>query len=276
LSANSILPEEFAGVTPEAADALHSSLAEDDVIVGNPEQPNDLEDLLTFETRVYPPSPENGARFAASRKAEINGLLEANVFGVMKRSGANADGCRIFKSRFVDAVKNPATAKAIDKSRFVICGYQDKGAKELLTKAPTVSKNSTRVLLCLAASSRSHGIRLRDINQAFVQSRTHVQRRVVCEAPAELGLSEEYVLVVMHPIYGLPEAALHWFLTYFEFHKQGLGMSPTFLDSCLFFKRPESSPTAVTESPASAELTSSSTGKMPDGVVALQVDDSMI
>jgi hypothetical protein len=84
---------------------------------------------------VYPPSPENGARFAASRKAEINGLLEANVFGVMRRSDAIADGCRLFKSRFVDAVKNPDTAKAIDKSRFVICGYQDKDAKELKANA---------------------------------------------------------------------------------------------------------------------------------------------
>jgi hypothetical protein len=95
LSTNSILPEEFAGVTPEAADALYTSLADVDVIVGNPEQPNDLADILTFETRVYPPSPEKGARFAASRKAEINGLLEANVFGVMKRSDAIADGRRI-------------------------------------------------------------------------------------------------------------------------------------------------------------------------------------
>jgi hypothetical protein len=79
----------------------------------------------------------------------------------------------------------------------------------------------------------------------------------------------------MRPLYGMPEEALYWFLIYFEFHKKGLGMSPTSLDSCQFFKRPESSPTAVTDSPASAELTSS-TGKMPDGVVALQVGDSMI
>jgi hypothetical protein len=70
------------------------SLAEDDIIIGNLEQPNDLADILTFETRGYPPSPENGARFAASRKAEINGLLETNVFGVMKRSDEIADGCR--------------------------------------------------------------------------------------------------------------------------------------------------------------------------------------
>jgi hypothetical protein len=31
--------------------------------------------------------------------------------------------------------------------------------------------------------------------------------------PLSLGLSEEYVLVVMRPVYGLPEVALHWFLT---------------------------------------------------------------
>jgi hypothetical protein len=83
-----------------------------------------------------------------------------------------------------------------------------------MTKAPTVNKNWTRILLCLAASSPNRGTRLRDIDQAFAQRRTHVNVESFVKHPLSLGLSEEYVLVVMLPVYGLPEVALHWFLTW--------------------------------------------------------------
>jgi hypothetical protein len=77
----------------------------------------------------------------------------------MRRDSAIANGDRIYKIRFVDAVKNHGTPKELPKSRFVPCGYNDKEAKSLLTKAPTVSKNSTRVLLALAASCPGHAVR---------------------------------------------------------------------------------------------------------------------
>jgi hypothetical protein len=123
-----------------------------------------------------------------------------------------------------------------------------------------VSKNSTRVLLTLAASSPGLGIELRDISHAFTQSRTYVQRRVVCEAPAELGISEDFVLVVIRPLYEIPEAALHWYVTYSSFHKNDLRMTSTKSDPRLFFRHQQPSSSSVSL----------------DDLLAVQVDDSLI
>lgn len=72
-----------------------------------------------LETDVIPPSPENAERFRGSRKAELGGLLEAEVFGVMRREDV-PKGKRIFKRRFIDAVKNKGTTPELDKSRYVL------------------------------------------------------------------------------------------------------------------------------------------------------------
>jgi hypothetical protein len=140
-------------------------------------------------------------------------------------------------------------------------------AKRTLIKAPTVSKNSVRVMLSLAASLPHDNKRLRDITQAYTQSKSEVQRRIVCEAPPELGLPEDCVLVVIRPLYGIPEAALHWFITYGDFYKNDLRMVPTGLDACLFHRKGERQQS--TEQFGKCQI-------LPDGLVALQVDDSFI
>jgi hypothetical protein len=96
--------------------------------------PDETENVIALETRVLPNSPENAIRFVESRKKEIDGLLESNVFGVMKRADATACGDRIYKSRFVDAVKNADSSRALDNSRFVISGFNDKEAKARLPR----------------------------------------------------------------------------------------------------------------------------------------------
>lgn len=74
----------------------------------------------------------------------------------MKRDEAVARGARVFKTWYVDSVKDNGTAKEREKSRLVLCGYNDAEAKELLTKAPTVSKTSVRIFLAISASSPGH------------------------------------------------------------------------------------------------------------------------
>jgi hypothetical protein len=120
-----------------------------DLIVGK-EQTSVVE---LFETHVVPSSPRNAVRFSDSRKRELDGLLEAGGFRLERRQDALDRGDRIFGCRFVDAIKNYGTDREFDKSRLVVQGFNDHGAKELLTKAPTVSRNSTRLLVALAASS---------------------------------------------------------------------------------------------------------------------------
>jgi hypothetical protein len=77
--------------------------------------PDATENIIALETHVFPNSPENAVRFAASRKKETDGLLQSNVFHVMKRADAIACGNRIYKNRFVDAVKNANSPRAVGK-----------------------------------------------------------------------------------------------------------------------------------------------------------------
>jgi hypothetical protein len=253
--------EDFPGDAVDYSHAFQSSSKSNgDTIFCNPDRPYDTENIFAFETNVFAQSQDNAERFAASRNVDITGLLDSNVFGVMKRSEEEASDNWIYKSQVVDSVKNYRTPQAVVKSLFVLRGYNDKEAQGLLRKAPTVRKNSTRVLLTLAASSPGHGIELRDISHAFTLSRTYVQRRVVCEAPVELGLSEGIVLVVIRPLYELPEAALHWYVTYSSFHKNDLRMTSTTSDPRLFFRHQQPSSSSVSL----------------DCLVAVQVHDSLI
>lgn len=78
---------------------------------------------------------------------------------------------------------------------------------------------------------------MRDISQACAQSTTDVAKPTYSRPPPELGLSDDYVLAVLRPLYGLPEAGLQWFLSYSNFHVDDVHMQLTSLDSCLMFKR---------------------------------------
>jgi hypothetical protein len=106
-----------------------------------------------------------------------------------------------------------------------------------MTRAPTVSRASTRLMLSIAASHPDKILKSRDPDQAYTQSETPVSRKVLCEVPKGLGLDDSWVLVLVRPLYGLGEAGLHWFLTFFRYHKEDLGLSPTSLDLCLLYKR---------------------------------------
>jgi hypothetical protein len=109
-------------------------------------------------------------------------------------------------------------------------------------------------MLSIAASHPKMTLKTRDMDQAYTQSDTRVNRKVVVEVPEELDLDDPWVLFLVIPLYGLGEAGLHWFVTFFKYHKVDLGMSPSTLDTCLLYKR------------EIAEL---------EALVSVQVDDSM-
>lgn len=111
-----------------------------------------------------------------------------------------------------------------------------------------------------------------------------MRRKVVCEAPPEIGLAPHMVLVVLRPLYGLPEAALHWYNTYSDFHTTTLDMRPTAADPCLFYTFSTTEPSSPTTSANPGRLVhgnakdneETTSVSPPDGLVALQVDDSAI
>eukprot|EP00171_Calliarthron_tuberculosum_P002038 IDg2038t1 len=92
-----------------------------------------------------------GSRFENSRNKEIRGLLE------------------------MDEIKNEGTKDEYEKSRLVVQGYNDR-YHGFLTQAPTVQRSSQRMLFGLAMLLPSWSIVLRDIIQAYTQSKTQLKR----------------------------------------------------------------------------------------------------
>ena len=197
------------------------------------------------------------SQFTVSRQKEISGLLEKGVFKVVNPNDV-LPNARVFNSRFVDEIKNVGTDKAFEKSRLIIQAYNDQEKGLVLTQSPTIQRVSQRLLICLAAMflDKNTKIYLRDITQAYCQSRSNLNREFYIRPPQELatmlGISVENVLQVVKPLYGVPEAGNHWFATYHKHHTSNLGMTESTYDACLLFK------------------------SEPLGVIGLQTDDTLI
>ena len=59
--------------------------------------------------------------------------------------------------------------------------------------------------------------------------------RPLTELSGQLGISENSVLKVVKPLYGVPEAGNHWFKTYHSHHINNLGMNQSTYDPCLLY-----------------------------------------
>jgi len=196
--------------------------------------------------------------FEASRQKEINGLLERGVFKIVSKI---PPGVRLFNSRFVDDIKHQGTPKAYEKSRLVVQAYNDKEKEIVLTQSPTIQRVSQRLILCLAAML-PYSLYLRDISQAYVQSTTKLNRPFYVRPPEELsnilGInSQNAVLKVVKPLYGVPEAGNHWFKTYHTHHINQLNMEQSTYDPCLLYTKDTNFDSAF-------------------GIVGLQTDDTLL
>lgn len=185
---------------------------------------------LRKEGRITTP----GDPFEASDAAEIDALLASGTI-VPIQMPTNMPG-RVFRSRLVREVKGKNTDHPYEKSRLVVQGYNDEGKRDLLTQSPTIQRSSQRLLLALAPSLRARGFKLafRDITQAYVQSRSTLQRDIIAKLPKELvtKFAEGTVLHIVKPLYGIAEAGVHWFETYQSHLRENLALSQTF-DPCL-------------------------------------------
>lgn len=170
--------------------------------------------------------------------------MKNDTFRVVNRSSV-PEGLRIYGTRLIDAIKT-VDGKAFQKSRLVAQNYRDYAATEIATKSPTISRMWQRVLLALSASYPEYELYLRDISQAYVQSKFNLDRLVYLKPPKELGIGKEKVLLLLKPLYGIPESGLHWFVTYVEYHKEKRGMEQTRADPCFLFKREGSKLQAAT------------------------------
>lgn len=188
-----------------------------------------------------PNNKEQGAGgtnvYAESRAKEVDGLLEREVFEFVDEDSV-PKGTRIFKLRFVDEIKNRNTPQAFPKSRLVVQAYNDPEKHHVLTQAPTLQRCSERLLLSIAASTKSthdSKIYLRDITQAYVQSDTNLNRDFYVRPPEELAkrIPQGKLLKVKKPLYGVPEAGNHFYAYHQKFLKEKLHMRPSTYDPCL-------------------------------------------
>lgn len=78
-------------------------------------------------------------------------------------------------------------------------------------------------------------LHLRDVSQAYVQSKTHLSREIYAKPPKEIqdNLPTNSVLKISKPLYGIPEAGTHWFQTYHKHHVEKLHMTQSTFDPCL-------------------------------------------
>lgn len=170
-------------------------------------------------------------RGAASRFAKFNNLFDSGVFDAVSITDAN--GHRIYGSRFTNKINNDCTTNAIYKSQFIALGFGDKNG--LLTYVPTVLQVSTRVFLCLAASIPFLQVFLRDIHQACTQSETLLFRPIFLRPPPDLCIPAGHVLRVLRPASRLPESGVYWYCSYHGHNTNRLEMTPTMQNTLLLF-----------------------------------------
>jgi hypothetical protein len=150
--------------------------------------------------------------FTAFRQKEIADLLEKEVFLPINKRDVSSN-IRIFNSRFVDEVKNPGTEKAFEKSRLMVQAFNDQNKTLVLTQSSIIQRVSQRLIICLAASLSQIDLYLRDITQAYVQSRSNLNRDFYVQSLSELiklmGISNNCILKVVKPLYDVPKADNH-------------------------------------------------------------------
>lgn len=157
------------------------------------------------------------AAFSSSRKSELDGLINDGTFKSMHKFEVPSSA-RIFGSRFIDELKKFGNSFK-KKSRLVAQNYADNYATAIPTRAPTVQRFSQRVSLCVAASLPNMKMYTRDITQAYIQSRTKLERIYICVLQRRWNLLPYgYVVKVVKPLYGIPESGFHWYLTYLTHH----------------------------------------------------------
>jgi hypothetical protein len=177
-----------------------------------------------------------GLPFEESDRTEMEALIANGIFEVLQYNPRRKYG-RIFNLRLVREIKGKTT-QPYEKSRLVLAGHSDQDKESILTQSPTIQRMSQRLLLALGASLiATYGMHfeLRDITQAYVQSKDKLLRTLYARPPKELQdtFPPGTILRVVRPLYGAAESGLYWFKTYHNHHKDKLKMRTSTYDPCL-------------------------------------------
>ncbi|KAI0993761.1 hypothetical protein K3495_g14423 [Podosphaera aphanis] len=216
-----------------------------------------------------------GLPFEQSDMDEIDALISKGVFEFIAYDPVLHKNNRIFNSRLVHELKKKATIP-FEKSRLVIQAYDDQNKQLILTQSPTIQRVSQRLIAALAPSLRKLQIELyiRDIIQAYVASKSRLSRLILANPPKEMITNDklrrmilarlppelrkrfgsDIILKVVLPLYGIPEAGTHWWVTYYSHHRDKLHIVTSTYDPCFLISMTKDS----------------------FGVVGMQTDDTLI
>jgi hypothetical protein len=122
-----------------------------------------------------------------------------------------------------------------EKSRLVVQAHHDSGKKQVLTQAPTIQRASQQLILCLAAYFTERNLYIQDISQAYVQSKSLLNRQFYVKPPRELDLRQGNILRVLRPLYNVPKAGTHWYRTYHAHYINKLKLLTSAYDPCLLY-----------------------------------------
>lgn len=196
---------------------------------------------LAIQLRAKGKITTPGEPFEKSDEKEVNMLFEEGVLEPTIYDTRHHGNLRIFKSRMVREIKGKNTNAPYEKSRLVVQGYGDDEKHAILTQAPTIQRCSQRLLLAIAPylRQRGHVLTSRDITQAYPQSKSQLAREIFVHLPHELKkkFPQGTILRVVKPLYGIPEAGMHWFATYQVHHLENLHMETSTYDPCLLITK---------------------------------------
>ncbi len=162
--------------------------------------------------------------------------MKRQVFEIITISEV-LNNVRIFNFRFVDEIKHSDTSQAYEKSRLMIQVYNNHEKTLVLTQTLIIQRMSQRIILVIAASIKNCHLYLRNITQAYTQSKSLLNRMFFIRSLLDLNLSDDAILRIIKSLYDVSEIETHWFNTYHTHHKENLNMMKSTYDSCLLFTK---------------------------------------
>ena len=176
---------------------------------------------------------------------ELEEFREAKQVEVKKFVGADAlqalpphlqpGKLEAMRMRWVLTWKKSEDGTKTAKARCVVLGSQDPNYEHRQTMAPTMSRTTRQIMLCLAAAL-GMTVAKGDVSGAFLQGRAYQHDAYVVptdEICSAMGIPSGSITKLKKCCYGLVDAPLEWFLTVSDF-LMSIGFARCVGDPCCF------------------------------------------